>query len=183
MVVEQCSNFLEKEHKHYIENNLLKTIDFVCQFGLVDEKDSAIGFSHCILARPEDSSYLDSAIIDPDNFDFMVLIFQNYLKAIGYNGNYSLLRIAINATTSAVSNKESAIHVDHNYDHKQLLIQLNDAFVGGGTLIYPKYPNTDESILIESKKYCGYSFDSCWHSALLPSKGVRLMAVYTYKVD
>lgn len=180
MKIDQCSSFLTDEQKHYIDHILLKSICFVCQQGLVKESDEAIGFSHCVLARKEDCNSDAPVIIDIDNFEFMVSIFEAYLRSIGFVGDYDLKRIAINATTSALNSKESAVHVDHDYNHSQLLIQLNDNFIGGGTAIYPNHPSKEGRIVVKPKKYNGYSFEGCWHSAVLPEKGVRIMAVYTY---
>ena len=183
MNISKVSASLPDDYVEYINDMLLKT-PFSFHRGLVDPENEkgGIGFTHPVLLRP-DEAIGDTRVVSI-NAEFLIMLFNFYMKESGFAGaKYEILRISINATVPNVDMVESDIHVDHPFNHKQLLISLNDQYTGGGTVIYPNYPDLSESATIDYGLFEGAFFDSCWHSSKFPEKGVRIMAVYTFSME
>lgn len=176
MEIIRSSDFITDEQKAYIDG-MLDALPMDLNLSLAF--DGKAGFVHSVLRRPEEVCDEIPAVSCYNHIDFLLGLLKNFLIATNFNGEFEILRMAINATINNGGDNIGAIHRDHEYPHRQLLICINDNFSGGGTVIYP---DDGDPFTIEYEKYDGVSFDSCDHASKFPDHGVRIMAVYTYKI-
>ena len=129
--------------------------------------------SHIILKRPEERNHQNFNSPYANLFLKLLEEFQNKNK-IKVN---QLLRIAVNLTFN-FGKKNSFTHKDHLFEHKQLIIYLNDCDKNSKTVIL----NENKKIIkkITPKKFKGVLFDCCHHYMIYPKKGYRVIAVYTF---
>lgn len=85
-----------------------------------------------------------------------------------------IYRMAINVTFNNGSIKESLLHIDHPFPHKQLLLYCNDSV--GDTVI----PSLNKSITPKENK--AIIFDSVNHKLIFPENGIRIVCVFTFSV-
>jgi len=86
-----------------------------------------------------------------------------------------ILRCALNLTfPQKVKNSEP--HLDHSYEHKTLLIYLNDN--DGDTVILDKKNKIWKKV--KPKKYKGVCFPYRYHYQFYPKSGIRAVDVYTF---
>ena len=89
-----------------------------------------------------------------------------------------IFRIAVNLTYNT-GNVDSLTHVDHRFDHKQLIIYLNDPTdKGSNTVIVDDNNKTVKEV--SPKKYKGFCFDSSPHYLKYPKAGERIIAIFTF---
>jgi len=85
-------------------------------------------------------------------------------------------RMAVNITFNNGSVYKCPIHTDHDYEHKQLLLYLNDAT--GDTIILDE--NDKVFKVSNPEKYKGICFGRTKHYHYFPITGVRQVAVFTF---
>lgn len=169
-------DFLDEEAQKAVDH-IVRLIDFNI-FNPVADVSTELQFTKTIVDRPENID--NSHKVDPDYVEFFIRLFNIFMSKCGFDCEYNIHRISVNANV-ATSVKESAIHKDHTFPHKQLIICMNDDFEGGATKLYDDDMNLID--IVESKKYRGYSFDWCNHSIEYPKSGIRVVAVYTFSLD
>jgi len=87
-----------------------------------------------------------------------------------------IFRCAVNITFYNGYTDRCPIHEDHNFDHKQILIYLNDA--DGDTVLLNKKGNK-EIKKITPEAYKILVMDRRDHYHFFPTKGIRKVLVYT----
>jgi len=161
-----------------IINNLIidKKVPFVFQNNAVPIfKKKDFYFEHCIIERKE-------KIKDQDRYQS--IHYKNFLRVFSYIFSKfkikeaEIYRAAINLTVNN-SAKKCSIHYDHDYEHKQILIYLNDADKKSKTVILNKKNKKLKEVT--PKKNKGILFDYLPHYHFFPTKGYRLVLVITFK--
>ena len=161
-----------------IINDLIidKKISFVFQNNSVPIfKKKDFYFEHCIIERKE-------KINDKDRYKSIHC--QNFLRVFSHVFSKfkikeaEIYRAAINLTVNN-SAKKCPIHYDHNYEHKQILIYLNDSDKNSKPVILNKKNKKLKEIT--PKKNKGILFDYLPHYHYFPKTGYRLVMVITFK--
>lgn len=134
-------------------------------------KQSYPFFSHNLMLRAE-SKGNNPGIINSEFFDMFFNIFNRNCKS-----HKHLLRMSLNLT-SYNNTEYGDIHVDHDFDHKNMIIYLNK-FSNGSTFLFDKnFNKTDE---IKSDHNTGCIFPGLLHSQGFCNVGEsRLILVATY---
>mgnify|MGYP003149149182 FL=1 len=130
-------------------------------------------FEHCLIKKKEDRK-------DPLNSNwanFFINVFQDFCTKYKIK-NTEIYRASVNLTF-ANGYKKCDIHTDHPYDHRQLIIYLNNPDPASTTIILDK----NKKILkeIAPKENRGVFFDSHFHYHNYPKKGWRMALVFTFK--
>jgi hypothetical protein len=172
MKVIEDSNFLSKFQKKHIENVILgNNFPFYYTYTNGPINDHPF-LAHIILQRPEFRNYND---FNSTHHKFFIEIFKSFCDK--NNIKYSkFFRIAVNLTFK-LKQKKSEIHVDHSFEHKQLIIYLNDCDQSAKTILLK---NNKIYKKIKPKKYKGVCFDKCKHYMLYPKTNARVVVVYTF---
>ena len=169
-------NFLTDQQKEIINKTILgENFPFYWNSNAIGD-DNLSFFTHIILKRKEERIDNETGV-NTNFYNFFLDVFNTFCNKhnIKYN---ELLRIAVNLSFNNGS-KKSKVHKDHFFEHKQLLIYLNDV----------KDKNSHTCILNEDKKlwksitpekYKAVCFGHRDHYAIMPKKGRRLIAVYTF---
>jgi|TARA_R100001460_G_scaffold5058_2_gene14083 hypothetical protein len=132
-------------------------------------------FEHCIIERKE------TAINENRNKSIYI---ENFLRVFVHIFSKfkikkaEIYRAAINLTVNN-SVKKCSIHYDHYYEHKQILIYLNDCDENAKTVLLNK--NNKKLKEITPKKNKGVLFDYLPHYHYFPKTGYRLVMVITFK--
>lgn len=136
-------------------------------------------FEHCILVRKENR---DSVGAPPNGInsnwaDLFINIFQDFCAKEKITQT-ELYRISVNLTF-ANGYKQCRQHQDHPYDHRQLIVYLNNADPISKTIIL----NNKNKIIkkITPKENTGVFFDNKPHYHIYPKKGYRMVAIFTFK--
>ena len=116
-----------------IINNLVidKKVPFVFKGNSTGENKKDFYFEHCIIERKE--------IVDTKG-RYQSIHYQNFLRVFSYIFSKfkikeaEIYRAAINLTVNN-SVKKCPVHYDHDYEHKQILIYLNDCDKNSKTVI------------------------------------------------
>lgn len=173
MKIKESKNFLTKESKLNIDT-LMADSNFPYYMSSSHTDNLEYPYlSHIILKRPEERNHQNFNSPYANLFLKLLEEFQNKNK-IKVN---QLLRIAVNLTFN-FGKKNSFTHKDHLFEHKQLIIYLNDCDKNSKTVIL----NENKKIIkkITPKKFKGVLFDCCHHYMVYPKKGYRVIAVYTF---
>jgi len=158
----QDDEFLTNEHWDFINNTLLSD-----NFPFFYNEWSNISYmAHNVVLR--------NGIINSDYHDqFMSMLYAFTDKH--ETKITKVLRCSLNMTFPLFEGT-SPIHKDHEEQHKQLILYLNN--VDGNTVL------CDEDKLpvqhIEPKAGRGVLFDNVYHYAQLPRNGRRLIVVWTF---
>lgn len=163
-------NFLSQSQKDYITKLLSNNnLNYFLSNQQVRE-NHRFYFTHCLIDR---NTHKSLSVHTP----FFIEILNFFCNKNNIKIN-KIFRASINLTTfidDCVFKPE--IHVDHDFDHKQFIMYLNDS--DGDTLIFDKEgKNLIKSISPE--KYKAICFDSYPHCGLSPSKKFRLIVVITF---
>lgn len=168
----KSDNFLSKEQKKYI-NDVLLSDDFPYYLNNHSVgKDGIIFLSHIVLHRPEFRNHPDD--INSAHYNEIKDILDSFLFKNKINIT-KFLRISLNLTFNN-GYKKTTIHQDHDCEHKQILIALNNMDSKSDTIIVDK----KNKIHLKHKQYRGYCFGNKPHYNIIPSKGIRLMLVATF---
>ena len=158
----QDDDFLSQENKNFINNTLLS--DNFPFFYNEWRNLSYMGHNVVLRNGLRNSDYYE---------DFMSMLYAFTTKHdIQVN---RILRCSLNMTFPLFEGT-SPIHKDHEEEHKQLILYLND--VDCNTVL------CDEDRMpvqhITPVQYRGVCFDNRYHYANLPRNGRRLIVVYTF---
>jgi hypothetical protein len=183
-IIKQSHNFLSKEHKSHIKE-LIEKAKLPFYMGTAFGKTLKYPYlSHVILKRPEDRNVNDigfNSKYSPGNtfnseytdifLDFLFAFCDKHKITIN-----KIFRIAVNLTFNIKLNRCPS-HIDHPFNHKQLIIYLNDCDKSAQTVLLKNNKITDK---ITPKKYKGVLFKKCSHYQIYPKKGPRIIAIYTF---
>lgn len=170
-------DFLTQEQKNFIENILLSNnFPFYINYSAV-EGDGNKFFSHCLLRRPEER-IKGQPLFNSSYAEQIVDIFKTFIIKNKINCE-EMLRCSVNLTFKTMS-KKCPVHLDHDYDHKQLLIYLNDCVDKEAKTVL--LDDTGKKVLHEiiPEKFKGVCFGSCPHYMSFPKKDIRVVLVYTF---
>jgi hypothetical protein len=169
-------NFLSSEQKLYLEESLIsEKMSFKLATSAAELNDNGYHFINHILIsedRTKQQRYYEKNLEE-------VEVFSNILKTF-CNKNYiklnNIFRIAVNITFNNGFVSKCPIHNDHLYDHKQVLLYLNDAT--GDTVICD---DSNKPVIISSpQKYKAIAFSKQPHYHYFPTYGIRCVAVFTF---
>jgi hypothetical protein len=172
-LIKQSKNFLSKNKKKQIEE-VLNTVSFPLYMAQSFKNSFEYPYlTHVILKRTEDRKDDNCSSIYADFFLDMLKSFcvKNKIKV------NNVFRVAVNMTFN-FGVKKSIVHEDHNFDHKQLIIYLNDCDQNSKTILL----NNKNKVIkeITPEKYKGVVFDKCPHYMIYPKTGYRVIVVYTF---
>jgi hypothetical protein len=176
MFFKEHKSFLTEKNKKFIENIVLKD-NFSYFLNKSSVKGDECGYmSHVILRRPEDKKenepYFNS-FYHPE----IVNIVDSFLKKTKIKYKI-LLRLAINLTYNN-GHEKCEPHYDHTYDHKQLIIYLNNPLDKESKTVILKNKKIYKEIYPE--QYKGFCFGKEMHYMYYPKFGNRIVLVCTFK--
>tara|TARA_Y100001937_G_scaffold73013_1_gene99277 strand:- start:754 stop:1296 length:543 start_codon:yes stop_codon:yes gene_type:complete len=172
-------DFLKDEHKYFIDNIILSSQHFPYYLNTSAVGDDGNKFlSHTILRRPEERAN-DEQIFRSPYADHAIEIFKTFIIKHKIDTE-ELLRCAVNLCFKTKS-KDCTIHTDHEYDHKQLIIYLNDPIDKTAKTILLDPSKKKILHKLTPKQYKGVCFDSCPHYFNFPKKDIRVVLVYTFR--
>jgi len=165
-MIKVYQDILEKEQKDYLNNNILNNNIpyYINKKQTLD--DNRLNFTHLLQNR-------DTREITSDIYYDVIKIINSLCKKTNTKIKHSL-RACINLTFP-YNPSEGAIHLDHNFAHKQFIIYLTD---GGATHFFDKNKKLIKKI--KSKKYKVVLFDKQYHAVVHPKKGIRIIIVVTF---
>ena len=170
----QSKNFLSKKNIDFI-NNIIISNDFPFYFNkntLTNEKDAF--FTHQVLKRIEDSPQYN--VINSQFFNETIDILNNFSKSISQKIQF-YTRISFNLTFNNGYEK-SGIHTDHNFQHKLIIIYLNDSDKKSKTCILNSKNKVIKEVVPE--KFKGFCFDGSPHFHYFPKSKHRLILMATF---
>jgi hypothetical protein len=166
-------NFLNQKNIDFIENKIL-SYDFPYylykqSLSCSNIKDNF--FTHTVLKRKENKQ--DTEIINSPFYEDVVSIVKDFKYITTF------YRIAINITFNN-GFETCPIHTDHSFDHKQLIIYLNDVQDKDSKTVI--LDDDEQTILKEivPKKYKAICFSNKPHFHYFPKKGIRVILVATF---
>ena len=180
MYLKEAKNFLSKDNINFIENVILTNkFPFYLENKILEkQKTNDAWFSHRVLERLENNKDITKALCTSQEIYNQTLdILYNFCNKIKEKPNF-FLRINYNLSFNN-GNKESRVHIDHKYYHKQIIIYLNDFDKKAGTHIY----DDSESKIIKTlipEKYKGFCFENLSHEAIHPDKHFRVVLTATF---
>ena len=172
----EIKNFLSKKNIDFIENKILfsQHFPFYLKYQTIST-DKVKNFQHVVLAREE---------MREENYIFNHPYAENFVSILKDFSNSSnitinkILRIAINITYNCGIEK-SGPHKDHEFEHKQLIIYLNDCLDKNANTVIVRKNNS--LLKIKPEKYKGLYFDeNLDHYIEIPKVGERIIMVFTF---
>ena len=136
MYLKEAKNFLSKDNINFIENVILTNkFPFYLENKILEkQKTNDAWFSHIVLKKLENNKDITKALCTSQEIYNQTLdILYNFCNKIKEKPNF-FLRINYNLSFNN-GNKESRVHIDHKYYHKQINIYLNDYDKKAGTHI------------------------------------------------
>jgi hypothetical protein len=180
--LKENNNFLTKDNIDFINNVVLnKNFPYFINHydGGIEKTNLSntndILLSHTVQIRLE-NCHLKDAINSP-HYDITLDILKNFCKSINQKVNF-FIRINYNLTFNNGKIKP-LIHRDHeSFDHKQIIIYLNDCDKEATTCIV----NNKNKLLkeITPEKYKGICFNNLKHYQKFPKTGHRVVLVATF---
>ena len=179
MIIED-NDFLGIQHKKYIKDVILgQDFEWYFQNDTVDPNDSNIitnkktYFCHTVLRRLEDRKIGET--YNSPHAAFCIDVLNKF--CIKNNIKYKeILRMAFNLTYNCGYEK-CDIHQDHEYDHLQLLVYLNDISEKLQTVI----KMNDKKIKIKPEIYKGVCFDNKPHYHYFTKQDRRVVMITTFR--
>mgnify|MGYP003628840847 FL=1 len=165
-------NFLSSDSKEFIESYILTRHFPLYMQGESVVDDETPFLNHVVLARPEMKDFTDKH----EYHDTFVKILDEFCNNndISYN---EVLRICVNFTFYNGIRDESPTHVDHDFEHNQLIVYLNEPLDSKSSTVILDENKTK----IAPKKYRGLSFGKIEHYHYYPKIGGRYVLVFTFK--
>jgi len=175
-VIKEDNNFLSVRSKLFIEDKLLSS-KFPMYYTnyAVNMADGAENFTHVVLRRKEERTMNEPLHPFYHNFIKILDEFCNKNK-LSYK---EVLRICINFNFPTGA-KVSSIHVDHEIEHNQLLVYLNNPLDKKSSTVLLD-DNNKKMKEIFPEKYKGVFFPKMPHYANFPKKGGRFVLVFTMR--
>ena len=170
------NNFLSDRSINFIENWILTN---KCPFyvqSVMHNNDKTKNLTHIVLPRIEERQKEDKQHIYHSYF--VDILFDFCLK---HDVKFDeILRISINVTYYNGVSDKSPIHLDHEFEHNQLLVYLNDPLdKKSKTVILDDNNNVYREIYPE--KYKGIMFPKMPHYVVYPKLGERYILVFTFR--
>lgn len=175
MIIED-KNFLSKDSIEFIESFVMTN---KCPFYVQHEAvpgDNTKNMTHVVLPRVEirDETYT----VHPYHKNFVNILndfcIKNYVK---YN---EILRISINLTYYNGVRDKSPTHCDHEFEHNQLLVYLNNPLDKKSFTILLD-DNNNEIKKIRPEKFKGVLFGRMSHYLYYPKIGERYILIFTFR--
>ena len=184
LLIKQSKNFLSPKQKKII-TQLIDKSQLPFYMGPAFYSLHYPYLSHVLVKRPEDRRVDDitypskyTAVnqfnsIHADTFlEFLFAFCDKYEIKVN-----QVFRASINLSFN-IGLKKCPSHVDHEVDHKQLIIYLNDCDKDAKTILLKKGDQISE--IITPEKYKGVLLNKCKHYLVYPKKGCRIIAFYTF---
>lgn len=172
MFLIEDKKFLSEKEKYHIDSRITN-YDFPWFYQKINVYAKPDPFlSHTVVKRIEYREGEEFSNSTETNFCINVLDLFCKKHNIKYN---KILRIAFNLTFNNGSVK-SGVHVDHEFDHKQLIVYLNDCDKKAYTVI----KDGNKEIKIKPDKFKGVCFESKPHYQIYPKNGVRFVLIITF---
>ena len=169
--------FLSTESKDFIDKVLLgDNFPFyqIPRTGTLGKEVNDELLNHLVLPRPEDRDITET--VTSNFFGQTKKILDEFLKAVDIEPAF-YLRIAYNLTYNNGFEK-SGPHIDHNYDHKQAIIYMNDVKdKEAKTVILNKNKIYKE---VTPQQYKGVCFNNLKHYNYNPKAGKRVVLIGTF---
>tara|TARA_E500000305_G_scaffold98113_1_gene89505 strand:+ start:349 stop:897 length:549 start_codon:yes stop_codon:yes gene_type:complete len=172
----QDRDFLSEDQKRHINEVILQpNFPFYLQQNAAPA-DGNEGLCHIGLARPELRPPESNQFDFNSSFGPFALSMLNAFATKNKIKVKEMLRAAVNLTFATASGK-SGTHVDHNFDHTNLLIYLNDPEDKESATVL-----VDEGVehRISPEKFKGICFESTPHYATFPKYGSRVVAAISF---
>jgi len=164
-------DFLTQFQKEHLETILSSSFPFYYTTSAIDG-DDLDWMSHTVLQRPE-SRDKDSDGVNSTYFNLFKEILETFCKKNNIQLN-TIFRICVNLTFPT-NNTFSLSHVDHEFEHKQLILYLTD-----NEEAYTCVLENNKEIKIYPKKFKGACFNNNPHYAKLPENNRRIVVVFTF---
>jgi len=173
----QDDNFLNDEHKSFI-NEIILGEDFAWfhKTNSIQKDDCDKYLSHIVVRRPEVNN--GKSEINSPYFDNMVKLLSAFTNKHNIRVN-ELLSCRVNLTYNNDVEK-CKLHRDHRFEHKQLLICLNDPTDKEAYTVILGDDEKTEYKRIAPKQYQGIYYNNQPHYQFYPKSGYRVMVVYTF---
>ena len=171
------NDFMTDEQKSFVDDVVLgNNFSWFFLSGSVNKYDNNWFFFHTVLDRPEGYSVYENRV-NSEHSDFFVDVFDTFCSKneIEYD---TIFRISANLVFPHEV-KESLVHVDHDFPHRQMIVYLNESPTSRTNIF-----DTDRKTLlheIKAEKYKGVVFNSNPHSLTNPTEGRRVVIVYTFE--
>jgi hypothetical protein len=160
-------DFLNIEEKNLINEEILSnTFPWYWQNNQL-HNDSIPFLSHILKDRNNEN-------INSSYFDFFLKILFKFCKKNNLECS-KIYRACLNLNW--YGNKQSSIHKDYDFDHKQFILYLSNPN-NGNTFIYDENKNLIRTI--KASQFKGVCFNNFYHSAGLPDKDRRVIAVFCF---
>ena len=173
----QDDNFLNDDQKKFISNSIFgNSFNWYHMEQSIETEVSDILLSHIVVQRPEHGQSLSK--INSDYFKDMLSILTTFTDKHNIKLN-TLLRCSINYTFNNGIEK-CRIHRDHEFEHKQLLLCLNDPIDKQASTVILHDDEKTEYKRISPKQYQAICFNNKPHYHFYPKVGHRVMAVFTF---
>ena len=172
-------DWLSNELKQLINTDILLNDNFPFYFyssSIKDGKSDAF-LSHVILRRPEERDWKDQW--NSSYKETLIFIFSEFCKKHKIV-NPDMLRCSVNFTYPNGHTKMET-HEDHPYPHKQLIVYLNNPLDKKSCTVLMDKKEKKITNKIEPKQWRGVCFDSVPHYQFYPTKGHRIIIIYTFK--
>ena len=171
----QNKDFLTPDNKRFIEEKILDTnFPYFFQAGAVSRNQKDFFMSHVVLQRLEHSEDHRKAInTDLDTYHNTIDILRNFCDSIGEKPHF-FTRAGYNITFNCGFDKCEP-HQDHKYDHKQIIIYLNNSLA---KTVICSNEKIVKKLTPETGK--GICFNNLPHYQEFPKSGIRLVLVATF---
>jgi hypothetical protein len=175
MIIED-KNFLSKDNIDFIESYIFSNNFPLYMQNSSVKNDNIKSMTHIVLPRIEERNNYNETHPFYENF---VSILSNFCSKNKINYN-ELLRIAVNFTYNNGISDISPIHIDHNFEHNQLLLYLNKPLDKNcKTVLLDDNNNVVKEIYPE--KFKGLFFKKMPHYMVFPKMGERYILVFTVR--
>jgi len=167
-------NAIDKKTQNFFKKNIINNSNFPFYLNkteIINKTNNFCFFSHTILHRPEDN------LPNPINSKLYPFA-TNLLKKLSKKFKFKfkkIFRICLNLTINNGKEK-SDVHLDHNFEHKQLIIYIHCDDLKSYTCI--KKDNKIVKIKPISNKVVMWGKLPHYH--IVPKKGFRLVLIYTF---
>ena len=165
---------VDQETINFLKHNTVENLNFPFYFNLTEiksKKNNFNFFSHIILHKPEDNI---PNRINSNLHPYAIDIFNKLSKKCKFKYK-EIFRICLNLTFNN-GHKKSDIHLDHEFNHKQLLLYIHADDLNSYTYIQDK----NKTITVKPIAQKAIIWGKLPHYHLVPQKGYRLVLVYTF---
>jgi hypothetical protein len=171
-------DFLSQDSKKFIDNIILgREFPYFYQPSAGFDDDHNPFFCHILIKRPEeraDGEKFNSQYGEKAGQLLVEFCIKNNIEVV------EILRAAVNIVYNSPDD-ECPIHTDHDFDHKQLLIYINEPFDKKSNLKIYDWDGKTVEKETSPEKFKGVCFDRRPHTIVYPKKGDRAVMVFTFR--